>query len=144
MAAMDLPFGPITSLIGLVRDHLTDRPAVKVIGRLVDHGEPPPELITWHHGKIVHLQVHSTGRQPVHVSGLGFELADGSHHLIETGHSLPRAVERPGYIEREQYLASLKRDLQGKRVRGFVVLAMPDRIYHQRLPKAWRNFPNIE
>jgi hypothetical protein len=135
---VDLPIGPVVSVFRAVRDALQDRPNVRIIGSIVDHGRPRPNVLTPWIGVYVHLEVHATGRQPVRVTGAGFELNDRSHLLFGSGDRLPSTLTRPEALGRRIALDSLQRDLASRKVRGFVVTASPERTFRQPLPKAWR------
>lgn len=126
------------SLLRTLRDAVQDRPNVQIIGRIVDHGDPYPMVITPWIGVYVHLEVHSTGQQPVRVTGVGFELNDGSPLLVESGDRLPQTVARPDTVERRIALDSLRRELAGRKVRKLLVTASPDRVFRQSLPREWR------
>jgi len=56
-----------TSIIGLIRSWLIDRPRVAILPKLRDYGDHDPTIFVERTGMYLDVEVHSTGAQPVHV-----------------------------------------------------------------------------
>jgi hypothetical protein len=134
---LELPLGPIVSIVRGLIDAVRDRPSVYVQADVRDHGHPEGVITPWV-GEYVHLEVHATGPQPVRVTGVGLELEDRSALLFESGDRLPKTIERPDVLQRLMSVDNLREKLGGRAVRRLVVTASPNRSWRRPLPKEWR------
>ena len=143
-----MTIGDGTSLLALLRGWLLERPGVKVIAIFNDYGPPDPTIISIRVGTCVRVEVHCTGRVPVRVTSIGFEMSNGQVLELDSGDSLPKVLNRPDVSERWDYregvvghLTEAGPKVRLKRIR---VAASPDHVFKRRLPKAWDRFPEAD
>jgi hypothetical protein len=97
--------GEGTGLLGLLRGWFLERPGAKVLAIFNDYGppDPDPDFHSSRVGKCVRVEVHCTGRVPVRVTSIGFEMSNGQVLELENGVRLPKVLNRPDVCERWDY-----------------------------------------
>lgn len=139
--------GDVTGLLGLIRSLLLDRPDVKILIRTVDHAHPGGNFVAGQTGPWVHVEVHSTGRQPVRITSVGIELDDGQVVELD-GVLLPKVLNRPDMLEQSAALDTLANRIRSlgpdRRARRVVVTASPKLTFRGKLPKDWKDFPVVQ
>jgi hypothetical protein len=140
-----MTLGEATGVIGQLRAWLMDRPHVKAIPVFNDYGTRQRGIVTTRVGRVARIEVHCTGRAPVRVTWIGFELTNGSSIELEVGDRLPAVLSRPAvcerWIERDSLAARLQADGPKVRLRRVRVNVSPDHTFRSGLPKGWGGFP---
>jgi hypothetical protein len=140
--------GDGTSVLGLLRAWFLDRPHVKLIAVFNDYGPNAPGARIHGVGACVRVEVHCTGRVPVRVTWIGFELTNGQVIELDKGRALPKVLSRPDVWERWATRESLIQRLGDAgspvRLKRIRVTASPDHVFRQRLPKRWNRFPESD
>ena len=145
-----MTIGEGTSLLGLLRGWLLERPAVKALAIFNDYGpaDRNSNFITSRVGKCVRVEVHCTGRVPVRVTSIGFEMSNGQVLELASGDSLPKVLNRPdvceGWDYREGVVELLTAAGPKVKLKQIRVAASPDHVFKRRLPKGWDRFPEID
>jgi hypothetical protein len=121
---------------------------VEVLAKFHDYGPPLAGVVSIRVGRCVRVEVHCTGRVPVRVTWIGFELTNGQTVEIGSGTSLPAVLNRPDVCEAWDYRDNLAIRLNAAgpkvRLRKTRVLASPDRVFRGPLPKGWDRFPETD
>jgi hypothetical protein len=143
-----MAIGEAIGLLGLWRDWLFERPRVEVLAKFHDYGPPLAGVVSIRVGRCVRVEVHCTGRVPVRVTSIGFEMSNGQMLELDGGDSLPAVLNRPDVCERWDYREGVVRLLTAagpkvrfKRIR---VVASPNHVFKPRLPKGWDRFPEVD
>jgi hypothetical protein len=127
-----------TSIIGLVRSWLIDRPRVEIMPKLRDYGDHDPTIFVERTGLYLDVEVHSTGAQPVHVLEVGLRLENEARVILGR---VDKVLARPAFETIHRPLSEIKTDVGSRTVTGFYATATPERVFHRRLAKEWRRFP---
>ncbi len=145
-----MTIGEGTGLLGLLRGWFLERPGVKVLAIFNDYGppDPDPNFFSSRVGKCVRVEVHCTGRVPVRVTSIGFEMSNGQVLELDNGDRLSKVLNRPDKCERWDYREDVVKRLMAAgpkvRLKRIRVAASPDHVFRRRLPKGWNRFPEVD
>ena len=120
---------------------------MKILLWAVDHEPASPGVVaSYQGGAYVDVDVHNTGRVPVRVQRVGFEMDDGQVVALTSADVLQATITRPESIHRAIGLEELRTAVRaagaGRRPKSVRVEASPDHVFRLRLSKNWRGFPD--
>jgi hypothetical protein len=143
-----MTIGEATGLFGLVRGFLLDRPRIKMIATFKDFGPATPGFVTTRVGRSAQIEVYCTGRIPVRITSIGFELTNGQVVELANGNGLPLILRAPEACERWEYAETLAAQIRASgpkaHLRSMRVKVSPDHAMKRKLPRGWRNYPDCD
>jgi hypothetical protein len=128
-----------TSIIGLIRSWLLDRPKVEIVLKLRDYGERDPTTFVERTGLYLDVEIHSTGPQPVHVLEVGLTLENEDRAVLGR---IDKVLARPAFETIHRPLSDIKTEVGTRVVTGLYATATPERMFRRGLSKKWRQFPH--